>query len=653
MVDTTTTNNNTTTTTQASFAAAFETFIASEEVAEILEAFAAAIAAACLPADQPYSYKLFSSHVTPLVSYKRKSLLGVFDCKVRASAMNHNEDSGGDGSHGVAGKRVVISGAGPVGLRAAVEAALVGFQVVVVELRSEFSRHNVIKTWNSTIADLQALGLSHFYPAFSGHGGGTLHLGIREMQTLLLKAALLLGAGVAYERGVVAVADSGVAWAVRAPPAAEARAALKLRAAACDAVALQPGEQDAARLAKRSAVDFFEPAASNDGAVERAAPLPAHAIPFEYLLVAEGESSRLIRHLGFDRKVWKFANMIGIVVNIDITPAALKSPSSLERTLPEFVVTRMAAKWKEGPLGKLSDLGFELENLEYLRSMKTHFFVCTIKKQTLKSCGIVKQEKDTIKELLDYSNLDIPQLEVFARELGNLAGVPQSCPLSKKHGVQIFDFSCKGQCVETIRKLESTVDETRPPALVLPVGDALQNPYWPQGLGINRGFHSALDAVHAIYVHATTQNYDLAVYERMTAFRAMEWYPLTESCLETPIPTNPTVKAATGNSREHNWTIDPLTRYSKMVFKSIHRNDIDVQAPAPSLPERYRRFHGFEWNTGSVGENKKEKLEDSVLYPPDDVSALISRLSVVGIGASESVEKKPATPHRVLSSNKF
>lgn len=30
---------------------------------------------------------------------------------------------------------------------------------------------------------------------------------------------------------------------------------------------------------------------------------------------------------------------------------------------------------------------------------------------------------------------------------------------------------------------------------VMVVGDAVLEPFWPEGLGINRGFHTALDAV--------------------------------------------------------------------------------------------------------------------------------------------------------------
>ncbi|KAJ3019798.1 UNVERIFIED_CONTAM: [F-actin]-monooxygenase mical3 [Siphonaria sp. JEL0065] len=668
--------------TSAEFTAAFEKFITHEEVPDIMEAFA--VIKACLPAGQRYSYQALSAYALPLLPYKRKSLLGTFDCKIKASSEFADKMK--------QEKLVVISGAGPVGLRAAIEAVLVGFKVVVVELRGEFSRHNVIKTWNYTITDLQSVGLSQFYPQFSAHGTGTLHLGIKEIQTCLLKAALLLGVEVQYQVGVCGLVDpvAGLAndnkWSVWTLPASDARLRLKKRAEidglATDEVApelsLQPGEQDLSRLTEKNRVDYFEAAVSQDdvvirklqetnagsqervlSAVEQQVNLDVRTlqgvvtgesnvalVPFDYLLVAEGESSRLIRHLGFDRKIWRFASMIGIVVNIDISAAGLKSASSLERNLPEFVVTRASATWKQGPLGKLDALGYELENMEYLRSMKTHFFVCTIKKQTLKSSGIVREEKETIKQLLEYSNLDISQLEKFARELGNLAGVPETCPLSRKHGVQIFDFSCKGQCVESVRKLVSC-DSAGSSALVLPIGDALQNPYWPQGLGVNRGFHSAFDAIHAIHVDATTQSYETAVYERLTAFRAMEWYPLSERCLEAPVPSAPSIKTGNGAPKEQNWTIDPLTRYNRVVLKGIHMNDVEMNAPSPSLPERFRRFHGFVWGAGAAGENQKQQVEDSVLYPSDDVPALLGRLLV---GAAELTEKT-VTKHKPLSAN--
>lgn len=60
--------------------------------------------------------------------------------------------------------RVFISGAGPVGLRAAVEAALLGMPVVLCEKRTDFTRLNVIKTWPVTVSDLLSLGLKIHFP---------------------------------------------------------------------------------------------------------------------------------------------------------------------------------------------------------------------------------------------------------------------------------------------------------------------------------------------------------------------------------------------------------------------------------------------------------------------------------------------------------
>ncbi|ORY36873.1 hypothetical protein BCR33DRAFT_721800 [Rhizoclosmatium globosum] len=623
----------------AQFSAAFEKFLVDEEVTSIMASFDAV--KACLPLDdhQPYSYKVFRDFALPLLSYKRKSLIGAFDCKITASD-----------------PVVVISGAGPVGLRAAVEAKLTGFRVIIVELRGEFSRHNVIKTWNYTIADLMSLGLSHYYPQFSAHGN-TLHLGIKEIQMCLLKAALILGVEVQYQVGVCGIVDpatgiTGGKWAAWTLPASEARLRLKKRAE-LDGLSTEE---------KKNRVDYFESACSEDGAVVRtldkeedvdylsgigAEGSKASLIPFDYFFVAEGESSRLIRHLGFDRKVWKFANMIGIVVNFDITPSELKSAMSAERSIPEFLVTRAAATWKSGPLGKLDKLGYELENMEYMRSFKTHFFVVTIKKNTLKSSGIVKEDKSSIKELLDYTNLDIQKLESFARDLGNVAGVPQTCPLSKKHGVQIFDFSCKGQCTSTLRKFTSR-DPSFPETLILPIGDALQNPYWPYGLGVNRGFHSAFDAVHAIHI-AETQSFDTALFERITAFRAMEWYPLQEACLIAPVPSKPGIKTAGAvTATEHNWTIDPLTRYNKIVFKGIHFSDIQTGS-MPTLPKRVRKFWGFQWNTGGSGVEGEKETDEAVLYPEDQIEATVSRLALT----AAELAQKPATQHTVPSPGNF
>lgn len=68
------------------------------------------------------------------------------------------------------GLHVLVVGAGPVGLRAAVEAAFLGAHVDLVEKRDSFSRNNVLHLWPFLVKDLKALGIKKFVGKF-GTGG--------------------------------------------------------------------------------------------------------------------------------------------------------------------------------------------------------------------------------------------------------------------------------------------------------------------------------------------------------------------------------------------------------------------------------------------------------------------------------------------------
>lgn len=60
----------------------------------------------------------------------------------------------------------LIIGGGPCGFRAAIELALLGAKVVVIEKRDTFSRNNVLHLWPYTIHDLRNLGAKKFYGKF-------------------------------------------------------------------------------------------------------------------------------------------------------------------------------------------------------------------------------------------------------------------------------------------------------------------------------------------------------------------------------------------------------------------------------------------------------------------------------------------------------
>jgi F-actin monooxygenase len=76
------------------------------------------------------------------------------------------------------------------------------------------------------------------------------------------------------------------------------------------------------------------------------------------------------------------------------------------------------------------------------------------------------------------------------------------------------------------------------------VGDSLLEPFWPQGLGSNRGFHSALDAAHAVRV-LRDEGLDAALLERCFAYDAMLQSSWSAALL----------KPARG------WSADPVSRY--------------------------------------------------------------------------------------------
>lgn len=60
----------------------------------------------------------------------------------------------------------LIIGAGPCGLRTAIELSFLGARVVLVEKRDTFSRNNVLHLWPFTIQDLRGLGAKKFYGKF-------------------------------------------------------------------------------------------------------------------------------------------------------------------------------------------------------------------------------------------------------------------------------------------------------------------------------------------------------------------------------------------------------------------------------------------------------------------------------------------------------
>ena len=135
------------------------------------------------------------------------------------------------------------------------------------------------------------------------------------------------------------------------------------------------------------------------------------------------------------------------------------------------------------------------------------------------------------------------------------------------------------------KEFEATVRQTAGAsslAPVFPIGDSLLEPFWPQGLGSNRGFHSALDTAWAIQV-MRNDGLQSALLERSFCFDVMMLAPMGFH--------KGIINPGSG------WTADLTTRYLGEVVKSVMLTYTDQTAKRmrkgkAAIPPRYLQLTG-------------------------------------------------------------
>jgi hypothetical protein len=389
---------------------------------------------------------------------------------------------------------VVVVGAGPGGLVAAMESALQGATVTVIEKRNYLSRNNILHLWPYTMNYLTLSAAKIFYPKFGA--GGLDHIGTQQLQRLLIKINLILG--VKFYCGY-----------------------------------------------------SFEELYTNDDQtiLTRCTPEISN-LKCTYLIGADGTSSTVVQKYDFPRRSFVGSLCIGITFNFK------NCHTSDEVAITEFA---KASLYHQAYFQELQDkYNICLENLVYYRG-ETHYFVMTIKKNSLFDRGVFKEEKSNYEELIDPSNLIEEKLIAVARDTATFVGIPETCEIETNHlgkaDVQLFDFSQRVQAEECVKYIEiskepkvsenqskvevqnhSTTSEhteagnksnhdvqeapqehieasnktdqeksdekpTEPEIIPTPnsliitiIGDALLEPFWPLGTGCNHAVLSALDA---------------------------------------------------------------------------------------------------------------------------------------------------------------
>ncbi|KAM5170949.1 F-actin-monooxygenase MICAL3 isoform 1-T1 [Mantella aurantiaca] len=334
--------------------------------------------------------------------------------------------------------KCLIIGAGPCGLRTAIELCFLGAKVVVVEKRDAFSRNNVLHLWPFTIHDLRGLGAKKFYGKFCA--GAIDHISIRQLQLILLKVSLILGIEIHVNVEFQGLIEP-------------------------------PEDQENERTGWRATV--FPKGH------------PVSGFDFDVIIGADGRRNTLA---GFRRKEFRGKLAIAITANF------INRNTTAEAKVEE--ISGVAFIFNQKFFQELREAtGIDLENIVYYKD-DTHYFVMTAKKQSLLEKGVILQDYADTELLLSRANVDQEALLNYATEAARFSTNQQLPTLDfaiNHYGqpdVAMFDFTCMyaSENAALVRERNSHR------LLVALVGDSLLEPFWPMGTGIARGFLAAMDS---------------------------------------------------------------------------------------------------------------------------------------------------------------
>lgn len=367
---------------------------------------------------------------------------------------------------------VLAVGAGPAGLRAAVEARFFRSTVKVVEKRNSFTRNNVLHLWPWTMTDLRKIGVKQVFSRFGT--GGIDHVAIRRLQLILLKIALILGAEVHPNVSFEWAVDDSV---IPAEPSHDDTAAAVTTES--DGATQTPVTSPPPARRKLLAPKFSDPSLDS--------------YPFNVLLCATGEHSKLTSALGFQRQGFRPTQAIGITCNFK---RAEKVDLQMKDVKDGGYISYLNKKW----FGEIeSTTGVALENLVFYKD-ETHYLVMCIREANLLSQGVLKEDFETIDKILAPSNIDRGKLQECVRNVATAVGIPPQAELMpstkpNEPDVAIFDFSEKSNADEPSMLVRFPQDNPEKVILACPLGDSLLEPFWPLGTGCAHAGLSAMDAM--------------------------------------------------------------------------------------------------------------------------------------------------------------
>ena len=164
------------------------------------------------------------------------------------------------------------------------------------------------------------------------------------------------------------------------------------------------------------------------------------SLPFDALLIAEGEWSNSCNRLGIDKAVNVFSQAIGLIINMNYD-----AKDAAERQLRDRVVRPNDDGEHKRIVDDLKKAGVDFEFIEYLKG-ETHYIVVTITKASLLGLGALRADLPR-ERLLERSNVDEEKLLGAARTVATIFGLPAESSFCDFHPVKLFDFSSRAKAL--------------------------------------------------------------------------------------------------------------------------------------------------------------------------------------------------------------
>eukprot|EP00928_Gymnodinium_smaydae_P058952 TRINITY_DN4216_c0_g1_i1.p1 TRINITY_DN4216_c0_g1~~TRINITY_DN4216_c0_g1_i1.p1 ORF type:complete len:1237 (-),score=263.21 TRINITY_DN4216_c0_g1_i1:102-3764(-) len=362
------------------------------------------------------------------------------------------------------GTTVAIAGAGPGGLRLAIELLLMGARVHVMEGRRTFSRYNVLKLWKFSEVDLVEIGVRDLFSQLLVYK--VKRVPIATMQHSLLRIALTVGA------------DVHPSCKVKGLAGLESQPSLVM-------------DQDCPTRAFLEDLKFDVLIdGTGTSAILRKLLPPGSSEP----LIAAAPAKAQQEAIGITMNFQRFSSR---AENAFATTSDPRFAKYNPATVDEF---NMAYQFE---ISLFESKEVDLKNVVYWKSSTSHYCVVTVTREALYKYGVLDRPSNP-KRWVPFDELvknyeKLPELGLRIAEdwhFPHSSNDTSAFVINDKGrpDISMFEYGIRTSAEVSSRFLKGNV-------FFGIVGDAVETPFWPLGTGANHAIYSAYTQTLAILAY--------------------------------------------------------------------------------------------------------------------------------------------------------